>query len=64
MLTELLLVKLSWADFLERKVETSIRFMIFGSRTYFSDSNGIRTRNQLVRKWTLNHPAKLASLAK
>ena len=29
-----------------------------------SDSNGIRTHSHLVRKYTLNHLAKLASLAK
>ena len=28
-----------------------------------SDSNGIRTHNHLVRKWTLNHLTKLTSLA-
>ena len=29
-----------------------------------SDCNGTRTKNHLVRKWTLNHLAKPASLAK
>ena len=29
-----------------------------------SDSNEIRTHNHFVRKWTLNHLAKLASLGK
>ena len=28
-----------------------------------SDSNGIRTHNHLLRKWTLNHLTKLTSLA-
>ena len=27
---------------------------------YWGDSNGIQTHNHLVRKWTLNHLAKLA----
>ena len=33
-------------------------------RFYLSDSNGIRTHNHLVLKRTLQHLAKLASLAK
>ena len=38
---------------------------IFSEGKYiFCDCNGTRTHNQLVRKRTLNHLAKLASLAK
>ena len=38
--------------------------LLTSQKYYFIDYNQIRTRNHLVRKRTLNHLAKLASLTK
>ena len=47
--------------FKDRKSCYSERFVL---TILLSDSNGIRTHNHLVRKRTLKHLVKLASLAK
>ena len=42
----------------------NVKELLAWNRRYIwslSDSNGIQTHNHLVRKWTLNHLAKLAN---